>query len=104
MIEIRPVSPDDAETLVDLHLTVWEEAYADLMPDSVFAERRARPRDEEVERRRTWASDPAIRTIVADRGGELVGFANAGRGRDPGVDSVEQSPEAEGLHCRMVRN
>lgn len=47
---MRIASPQvsDAEALTDLHLDVWEEAYAALMPTSVFAERRAR-RAERVE-------------------------------------------------------
>ena len=35
---IRAAVVDDAEALTDLHLDVWEEAYAGLMPDSIFTE------------------------------------------------------------------
>ena len=46
-VRIAPPLVGDAEQLADLHLDVWEEAYADLMPASVFADRRSR-RDERV--------------------------------------------------------
>ena len=40
-MKIRVAVVDDAEALTDLHLDVWEEAYAGLMPDRIFAERRS---------------------------------------------------------------
>jgi hypothetical protein len=46
-VRIAPPLVGDAEQLADLHLDVWEEAYADLVPASVLTERRRR-RDERV--------------------------------------------------------
>ncbi|MCY7400846.1 MAG: hypothetical protein LH477_07815 [Nocardioides sp.] len=48
----------DAEALTDLHLDVWEQAYADLIPAAVFRERQGfgfdgatKPEDVGLERR-----------------------------------------------------
>jgi hypothetical protein len=38
-VRLAPARAEDAEALTDLHLDVWDEAYADLVPASVFADR-----------------------------------------------------------------
>ena len=82
-VRIAPARVADAEQLADLHLDVWEEAYADLMPAAVFTERRAR-RDERVA---SWSSiiatgssDNLLAWSPEDR---LLGFSSTGAGRDP---------------------
>ncbi|WP_366916398.1 GNAT family N-acetyltransferase [uncultured Nocardioides sp.] len=82
-VRIVPPAVADAEALTDLHLDVWEEAYADLMPASVFAERRARRAD----RVASWSgiigdgsSDNLLAWAPDHR---LLGFSSTGRGRDP---------------------
>ena len=73
----------DAEQLADLHLDVWEEAYADLMPASVFTERRRR-RDERVA---SWsgiiAAGSSDNLLAWSPEGALLGFSSTGGGRDP---------------------
>ena len=91
---VRIAAPrvEDAGALADLHLDTWEEAYAGLMPASVFAERRAR-RDE---REASWAgiiasgSSDNLLAWVPD--GTLVGFSSTGPGRD---DPAEGLPPLE---------
>lgn len=65
-MRLAPPRVEDAEALTDLHLDVWEEAYADLMPASVFAERRA-GRDQRAGPRR-----PRRRTAAARADGLYV--------------------------------
>ena len=81
-VRIAPARVEDAEALADLHLDVWEEAYAGLMPASVFTERRAR-RDARVE---SWSGIVAAASsdnLLAWSGERLVGFSSTGSGRDP---------------------
>ena len=91
---IRAAVVDDAEALTDLHLDVWEEAYAGLMPDSIFVERRSR-RAERIDRWRTNIETGPIASLVveADAPGRLLGFASHGpaRDEDPGLPPLEVS-------------
>ncbi|MFE6646517.1 GNAT family N-acetyltransferase [Nocardioides sp. NPDC057772] len=91
---IRAAVADDAEALTDLHLDVWEEAYAGLMPDSIFVERRSE-RAERIGRWRTNLEAGPIATLVAEDEvpGRLLGFASAGPAREavPGLPPLELS-------------
>jgi len=65
-----------------MHTAVHEECYAGLLSPSFFAARRASI-GERTEQRRPYlreATDPRI--IALDEVGEIVGFADAGPGRD----------------------
>jgi GNAT superfamily N-acetyltransferase len=86
-VTIRLADPADAASLAVLHLQVWEEAYAGLVPQRVLDERRARPL---AEREQAWRGRLALLdqdtwVAVAD-GAEIVGFAESGRGRDGSGD------------------
>lgn len=82
-VRVSPARVGDAEQLADLHLDVWEEAYADLMPASVFTERRRR-RDERVA---SWsgiiAAGSSENLLAWSPEGALLGFSSTGGGRDP---------------------
>jgi GNAT superfamily N-acetyltransferase len=84
-VTVRIVPPEvtDAAALADLHLDVWEEAYADLMPASVFAERRAR----RAERVASWsgiiAAGSSANLLAWSPDDRLLGFSSTGSGRDP---------------------
>lgn len=72
--QIRPARPGDADALHELHCATWWEAYADLLPESVFAQREARGSGHW----REMLSDPAGDTVwLAHRDGTAVGFAHA---------------------------
>jgi GNAT superfamily N-acetyltransferase len=87
-VEILPPSVDDAEALTDLHLDVWEEAYADLMPASVFAERRA-GRAARIERWRGIIDAGSSANLMAwSPEGRLLGFSSTGPGRDSSDDGL----------------
>ena len=84
-VRIAPARVGDAEALTDLHLDVWEEAYADLMPASVFIERRAR----RAERVASWSgiiASGSSDNLLAWSDDRLLGFSSTGVGRDPDDD------------------
>ena len=79
---------EDAEALTDLHLAVWEEAYADLMPASVFAARRA-GRAQRIESWRTIIDAGSSANLLAwSPEGRLLGFSSTGPGRDSVHDGL----------------
>jgi len=87
---MRIVAPEqgDAEALTDLHLDVWEQAYTDLMPASVFAERRA-GRAQRAERwRGIIAAGSSANLLAWSPEGRLLGFSSTGPGRDPADDAL----------------
>lgn len=98
-MRLAPPRPEDAEALTDLHLDVWEEAYADLMPASVFAERRA-GRDQRVERWRDIIAAGSSDNLLAwSTQGRLLGFSSTGPGRDSPDDGLPPL-ELMGLYVR----
>lgn len=97
-VRIAPARVEDAEALTDLHLDVWEEAYAGLMPASVFTERRAR-RAERVESWRTIVGSGSSDNLLAWSGERLVGFSSTGSGRDDPADDLP-GLELMGLYVR----
>ena len=98
-VRIVPARTEDAEAFADLHLDVWEEAYADLMPASVFTERRAR-RDARVASWRSIIEAGSSTNLLAwAPDGRLVGFSSTGRGRDDPDDGLPPV-ELMGLYVR----
>lgn len=98
-VAIRQAGVDDAVAVARLHVDVWEDAYAGLMPATVFEHRRATV-PERIERwRRALTASPA-RTIVAEDTGSLVGFASAG---PPRADDVDVAEELWALYVRASR-
>jgi GNAT superfamily N-acetyltransferase len=88
---IRPAAPGDAAALAELHLDVWEEAYADLIAPEILAARRASP-GARVELWRAVLAHPTGTVLVAEGSGRLVGFVSTGPGRDavdPGLPALE---------------
>lgn len=78
---IRPATPDDAHGIAVVHVRAWQQAYRGLMPQPVLdglsiAER-------EAGWARLLAETPrASQTIVAEREGEIAGWASFGDARD----------------------
>ncbi|WP_144882126.1 GNAT family N-acetyltransferase, partial [Isoptericola variabilis] len=71
---LRPARPADAARLAWVHRTAWVETYAGLLPAEHW-------RTDTLERRAaTWARwlDGGVPVTVAERDGEIVGFAIAG--------------------------
>jgi GNAT superfamily N-acetyltransferase len=82
-VRVSPARVGDAEQLADLHLDVWEEAYADLMPASVFTERRRRREERVASWRGIIAAGSSDNLLAWSPEGALLGFSSTGGGRDP---------------------
>jgi GNAT superfamily N-acetyltransferase len=99
---VRPPATQDADALTDLHLDVWEEAYADLVPAAFLAERR-RSRAQRVERWRGIIESGSSANLLAthEHSGRLLGFSSTGPGRDspaaglPGIELMALYVRAE---------
>lgn len=87
-VRLAPPRVEDAEALTDLHLDVWEEAYADLMPASVFAGRRARRADRVASWSAIIAAGSSDNLLAWSPDGTLVGFSSTGPGRDDPADGL----------------
>jgi GNAT superfamily N-acetyltransferase len=71
---IRPATVLDAPVIAGVHLQGWRETHGDLIPADVYAERAA---DGPARWEETLAAPGATMTWVADRDGDIVGFATA---------------------------
>ncbi len=89
--QIRRASADDADAVVRMHTLAHEECYGHLLPPAFFEARRASMR-ERVERRRLHLDRDQPRIVALDANDEIVGFADAGPGRD------EERPQALELY------
>ncbi|WP_087510001.1 GNAT family N-acetyltransferase [Cellulomonas iranensis] len=81
-VTIRPATTDDAAGIAGVHVRSWQEAYAGIVPDDYLREL------DPAQRAQRWAQllaqGPAdhVRTIVAEAGPRLLGFASYGPARD----------------------
>ena len=91
-VDVRRATVDDAAGIARVHVAAWREAYAGRMPADFLASL-------DVERRaRGWAtilSAGESDAFVAERNGEIVGWATAGAGRD---DDAPRDRELEGIY------
>lgn len=86
---LRQATPEDAEAVVLMHTLAHEECYPHLLSAEFFRRRRASIR-ERVERRRASLATGEPRILALDADNELVGFADAGPGRDDdGPETME---------------
>ncbi|MES9556662.1 GNAT family N-acetyltransferase [Streptomyces sp. NPDC086796] len=82
MILIREMTPDDVDAVADVRVRGWQTAYAGLMPqpylDSMSVAEDARQRRAFLER-----GTGTMANWVAERGGEVVGWACFGPHQEP---------------------
>jgi ribosomal protein S18 acetylase RimI-like enzyme len=84
---IRPAEIADADAIAQVHVTAWNETYRGIMPDTVL------DRLNVAERARIWRERlPTFAAnrqslIVADDGGDIVGFAGCGPSRKANLGS-----------------
>lgn len=83
-VNLCPAVFGDATALTDLHLDVWDEAYAGLIPADILRDRR-RNRSERIDRWRSSLLVESETTLVAreSRDDRLLGFVSVGPGREP---------------------
>ena len=91
-VKVRQATVDDAHGIARVHVLAWREAYEGRMPADVLAAL-------DVDRSaRGWAdilTDGRTRAFVAERHGEVIGWATAGPGRD---DDAPRPLELEGIY------
>jgi GNAT superfamily N-acetyltransferase len=81
--ELRPLAPEDCAELARVHMAVWRDAYAGLMPADYLAglsDERCADRWRESAARPEDAPERTL--VVVDARGRLAGFGIAGPSRD----------------------
>ena len=95
---IRPATPDDAETIAQIHVASWRESYAELMPAETLAGL------DVAERAKVWrgivAAGPASdATFVLEFVGEApLGFASCGAQRSDRLAVLGYPAEFEAIY------
>ena len=79
-ITIRAAGPADAEAIARVHYESWQTTYAGILPLDVIASHVGR-RNAGAWRERLEAPAPGSATWLAEREGEVVGFASCGDAR-----------------------
>jgi|SRR3954469_5374103 GNAT superfamily N-acetyltransferase len=88
---LRQAAPEDAEAVVLMQTLAHEECYAHLLSGGFFRHRRA-SMPERVQRRRAFLDTGEPRILALDADNEVVGYADAGPGRE------DDAPEARELY------
>lgn len=77
-LTIRPAVLDDALTVARVHYDTWQTTYHGIMPPAAL---QSRPVDVRERQWRRVLEEGAQCLFVAERDGEIVGFANGGKER-----------------------
>jgi ribosomal protein S18 acetylase RimI-like enzyme len=109
-IAVRRAKPADAARIAQVHYESWQTTYAGILPLDVIASQASR-KSESVWRKRLALASAGEATFVAERGGEIVGFANCGdaRHRLEGLEAeiyalyVLQAHQRRGVGRELVR-
>jgi GNAT superfamily N-acetyltransferase len=83
--DVRPATPEDLVRLSEVHVQVWREAYAGVMPHEYLAGLDP-ARMVEAWTRRIASPTPGSVLLVGTADGRLVGMATAGPSRDDPPD------------------
>ncbi|AGS72764.1 GNAT family N-acetyltransferase [Streptomyces collinus] len=81
VIRVRPMELADCDRVAEIRIRGWQHAYRGLMPQS-HLDRLSVARDAERHRARFGQGDGAVVNLVAERDGEVVGWAAHGPYRD----------------------
>lgn len=98
-LPVRKAELPDSDGIADVHLQSWRETYTGLIPDRLMGA-------EALEgRRRMWSSilgldSLPVTVVVAERDGEVVGFAFAGPANHP--DATKGFPPVRSLHLYSI--
>ncbi|MGO4535550.1 GNAT family N-acetyltransferase [Leifsonia sp. 2MCAF36] len=91
-VSVRRATVDDARAIARVHVLSWRETYAGRMPAEFLAAL-------DIERFASrWAgilADGRTDAFIAERDGEVIGWATAGAGRD---DDAPRPRELEGIY------
>jgi GNAT superfamily N-acetyltransferase len=82
-VVVRDAGPEDAATISDVRIRSWQAAYAHVFPAERLASLDER-REQQARHWRTVIEEPSVpgHMLVAERGGEAIGFSSIGRARD----------------------
>jgi ribosomal protein S18 acetylase RimI-like enzyme len=75
MLVVRDLAEEDIDAVAALNVRSWQAGYAGIVPADVLD---ALDPAAFAERRRSRSTPPGARTVVADDGGTIVGFASFG--------------------------
>ncbi|QFR01259.1 GNAT family N-acetyltransferase [Streptomyces phaeolivaceus] len=80
-VRIREMTPADCRAVAEIRVGGWQNAYAGLVPQAYLD---AMDVDEDAERRRAMLArtDSPVVNLIAERAGEIVGWAAYGPYRD----------------------
>lgn len=96
---IRDAVVADASNIARVHVDAWRETYSGVLANHHFSE------EAYARREQFWTGYLSLtprpgRTVVAERGGSAVGFANSGEARGP--DAEHGFPPARSLHLFSI--
>jgi GNAT superfamily N-acetyltransferase len=79
MISIRPAKESDASAIAHVHVESWRTTYAGIVPDAYLSGL------DEILRAKLWHEflTSGALVVVAERKGQVVGFAHGGANREP---------------------
>ncbi|MET9828042.1 GNAT family N-acetyltransferase [Streptomyces sp. NPDC006385] len=90
---IRPMTPADCDRVAEIRVGGWQSAYQGLVPQS-YLDSLDVTRDAERRRAHLSQSDGSVVDLVAERAGEIVGWACHGPYRD-GMSGEAGAADAE---------
>ncbi|HEX6762597.1 MAG TPA: GNAT family N-acetyltransferase [Gaiellaceae bacterium] len=102
---VREAEPDDAFAVESIRVRGWQIAYRHVFPPEQLD---ALPVDETRWRRRFVEQPPGWSTFVAERDGDVVGFASVGPSRDEqGIGElyaiyVDPDEWSQGVGCALI--
>ena len=94
-IAVRPAGPDDAATIARLHVDSWRATYRGIVDDAYLDALDVRARSAVWDERLADPA-PAMRTLVAETDGRVVGFATTGPSRDD--DAAPRTAEVQAIY------
>ena len=80
---IRPARVEDAEAIAGVHVRSWQAAYRGIVADGFLD---ALSVEDFAARHQRWLTEAQNPTLVSEREGSVLGFANLGPSRDPDDD------------------
>jgi GNAT superfamily N-acetyltransferase len=87
-VTVRAAEPADARGIARVHVAAWQAGYEGLLPAPFLAGLSVPKRAARWQGILAEPSDQRARTLVAERGGSVVGFASVGPSRDDDADPV----------------
>ena len=84
MVSFRAATAEDARAIAHVHVESWRTTYAGIVPDAYLAGLDETLR---VKLWQEWLGGETV-VLVAERKGEVVGFAHAGKIREP-IESAD---------------